>query len=93
MQLYDDGHVIRIKRLGNGALGVRMANCYTYNGAAPRLSQPVIRTATGSFVVGSATHVVGATTGDSIELVWCRDIVSTVNGATYYGAWIEYKLS
>lgn len=93
MQLYDDGHVIRIKRLGNGALGVRMQTCYTYNGSSARLSAPVLRTATGGYIVGSSAHVVGSATGDSIELVWCRDIVSTVNGTTYYGAWVEYKLS
>ena len=93
MQLYDDGHVIRIKRLGNGALGVRMQTCYTYNGSSARLSAPVLRTATGGYIVGTGTHVVGAATGDSIELVWCRDIVSTVSGTTYYGAWVEYKLS
>lgn len=93
MRLYDDGHVIRIKRLGNGALGLRMQTCYTYNGTASRLSQPVIRTASGGYVVGTSTHVVGSAVGDSIELVWCRDIVSTVNGTKYYGAWVEYKLS
>ena len=93
MQLYDDGHVIRIKRLGNGALGLRMVACYTYNGSASRLSTPVLRTATGGYIVGTSTHVVGSAVGDSIELVWCRDIVSTVNGTTYYGAWVEYKLS
>lgn len=93
MQLYDDGHVIRIKRLGNGALGVRMQTCYTYNGSSARLSAPVLRTATGGYIVGTSTHVVGSAVGDSIELVWCRDIVSTVNGTTYYGAWVEYKLS
>ena len=93
MQLYDDGHVIRLKRLGNGALGLRTQACYTYNGTTSRLSQPVIRTASGGYVVGSSAHVVGSSQGDAIELVWCRDIVSTVNGTTYYGAWIEYKLS
>ena len=93
MQLYDDGHVIRIKRLGNGALGVRMQTCYTYNGSSARLSAPVLRTATGGYIVGTSIHVVGSAVGDSIELVWCRDIVSTVNGTTYYGAWVEYKLS
>lgn len=93
MQLYDDGHVIRIKRLGNGALGVRMSTCYTYNGTASRLSQPVIRTASGGYVVGSSALVIGSNPGDSIELVWCRDIVSTVSGTTYYGAWVEYKLT
>lgn len=93
MELYDDGHVIRIKRLGNGALGVRMQACYTYNGTASRRSLPVLITATGGYVAGANTHTLGSAVGSAVELVWCRDIVSTVNGATYYGAWIEYKLS
>ena len=93
MQLHDDGHVIRIKRLGNGALGLRMQTCYTYNGTSSRLSQPVIRTASGGYITGSGALPVGSNQGDAIELVWCRDIVSTVSGTTYYGAWIEYKLS
>lgn len=93
MELYDDGHVIRIKRLGAGALGVRMQACYTYNGSASRRSLPVIITATGGYVAGANTHTLGSAVGSAVELVWCRDIVSTVNGATYYGAWVEYKLT
>lgn len=93
MQLYDDGHVIRIKRLGNGALGVRMRACYTYNGTSARQSLPILITATGGYVAGANTHTLGSAVGDAVELVWCRDIVVTYNGATYYGAWIEYKLS
>lgn len=93
MQLYDDGHVIRIKRLGAGALGVRMQACYTYNGTTARQSLPTIITASGGYVAGANTHTLGSAVGDAVELVWCRDIVSTVNGSTYYGAWVEYKLS
>ena len=93
MQLYDDGHVIRIKRLGAGALGVRMRACFTYNGSASRRSLPVLITATGGYVAGANTHTLGSAVGSAVELVWCRDIVSTVNGSTYYGAWVEYKLS
>ena len=92
MQLYDDGHVIRIKRLGAGTLGVRMQSCYTYNGTSARQSLPILITATGSFVAGANTHTLGSTVGDAVELVWCRDIITSYNGATYYGAWIEYKL-
>lgn len=93
MQLYDDGHVIRIKRLGAGALGVRMQACYTYNGTTARRSLPTIITASGGYVAGANTHTIGSAVGSAVELVWCRDIVSTVNGSTYYGAWVEYKLS
>lgn len=93
MELYDDGHVIRIKRLGAGALGVRMQACYTYNGSASRQSLPALITATGGYVAGANTHTLGSAVGSAVELVWCRDIVSTVNGSTYYGAWVEYKLS
>lgn len=91
MQLYDDGHVIRIKRLGGGALAVRTTSCYTYNDTSPRLSMPVIRTASGTVLTG--TNVLEfSTVGGSSELVWVRDIVTTVNNTQYHGAWIEYKL-
>ena len=92
MQPYDDGHVIRIKRLG-GLLGLKMSKCITYNdNGGGRLSTPVLRTASGGIVKYDDVHQL-SNVGDAIELVWCRDIVSTVNGTTYYGAWVEYKLS
>lgn len=93
MQPYDDGHVIRIKRLGNGLLGIKMSKCVTYTDSGrERLSTPVLRTASGGIVEYDDVHQLN-NVGDAIELVWCRDIVSTVNGSTYYGAWVEYKLS
>ena len=93
MQPYDDGHVIRIKRLGNGLLGIKMSKCVTYtdNGGG-RLSTPVLRTASGGIVGFDDVHQLN-NVGDAIELVWCRDIVTNYNGATYNGAWVEYRLS
>lgn len=92
MQLYDDGHVIRIKRLGNGLLGLKMSKCVTYtdNGGG-RLSTPVLRTASGGIVGFDDVHQL-SNVGDAIELVWCRDIITSYNGTTHYGAWLEYKL-
>ena len=92
MQPYDDGHVIRIKRLG-GLLGLKMSKCITYNdNGGGRLSTPVLRTASGGIVGFDDVHQLN-NVGDAIELVWCRDIVTNYNGATYNGAWVEYRLS
>lgn len=92
MQLYDDGHVIRIKRLGNGLLGLKMSKCVTYtDDGGGRLSTPVLRTASGGTVGFDEVHQL-SNVGDAIELVWCRDIITSYNGTTYYGAWVEYKL-
>ena len=93
MQLYDDGHVVRIKRLGNGLLNIKMSKGITYtDSGSGQLSTPVLRTASGGIVEYDDVHQL-SNVGDAIELVWCRDVVTNYNGVTYYGAWVEYKLS
>ena len=91
MQLYDDGHVIRIKRLGGGALKIRTSWCYTYNGTASRYTRPCIIYNQNDTITGSDTLSLPSEC-DSCELVWVRDLQRTVNSTTYYGAWIQYKL-
>ena len=91
MQLYDDGHVIRFKRLGSGALSVRTSYCYTYNGSSSRYSRPCIIYNQNDTITGTDTLSLPSQC-DSFELVWVRDLSRTVNGTTYYGAWIQYKL-
>ena len=90
MQLYDDGHVIRIKRLGNGALKLRMNNCYTYNGSSSRYSRPALIYDQDKTLTGTDTLDV-ASKCDAMELVWCRDIIRTIGNTSYYGLWIQYK--
>lgn len=90
MNLYDDGHVIRIRRMG-GTVKIALGYCYTYNGSGSRYQKPALiydkdetMTGTDKLTISSAC--------DSFELVWCRDLIRTVGNTTYYGAWLQYKL-
>lgn len=91
MQLYDDGHVIRIKRLGTGNLKIKLGYCYTWNGTSYRYTRPVMIYNQNSKLTGTNTLELGGVC-DSMELVWCRDINYTIDDVAYYGAWIQYKL-
>lgn len=92
MNVEDDGHVIRFKRIGDANIKLKMSNCYTRNGFTKRYSTPVIIYDRGSCITGTNTLTTLDSEMDSFELVWVRDISKTINGTTYYGAWIEYKL-
>uniref|UniRef100_UPI001BDC5DD0 hypothetical protein n=1 Tax=Cupriavidus metallidurans TaxID=119219 RepID=UPI001BDC5DD0 len=93
MQLYDDGHVIRIKRLGSGALKLQLGYCYTYNsdGTTGRYSKPCLINDQNNTLTGTNT-LEFISVCDAMELVWCRDIIRTIGNTTYYGAWVQYKL-
>lgn len=91
MQLYDDGHVIRIKRLGSGETKIKLGYCYTWNGSSYRYTIPVLVYDRNSKLVGTNTLGMGSTC-DAMELVWCRDLNYTISGTEYYGAWVQYKL-
>ncbi len=91
MQLYDDGHVVRIKRLGPGLVKIKMSYCYTYNGTSQRFTMPCLICDGVNTITGNNMRDLSSE-GDSIELVWCRDLIRTVNNTAYYGAWVEYKL-
>lgn len=91
MQIYDDGHVVRIKRLGRGGVNVNIGQCYNYVDSVLKLTYPVIVKDQGDIMTHSGTLVIDSVC-DSMELVWCRDLSYTVNGAKYYGAWVQYKM-
>lgn len=91
MQLYDDGHIIRIKRLGSGALRLRLNYCYTYNGTSSRYSRPCLIYDQNKTLTGTDTLLFESEC-DAMELVWCRDIVRTIGNTSYYGVWLQYKL-
>lgn len=91
MELHDDGHVIRIKRLGSGALKIKLGYCYTWNGSTYRYTRPVLIYNQNSKLVGTGT-IDFPSVCDSFELVWCRDINYTIDNTEYYGAWVQYKL-
>lgn len=92
MQLYDDGHVIRIKKCASGTLKIKMSSCHTYDSSGgDLLSMPVLMCDQTSTLTGTNTLTV-ANIGEAMELVWVRDIKNVVNGTTYYGAWVQYKM-
>ncbi len=91
MQTYDDGHVIRIKRLGSGSLKLRLGYCYTYNGFEQRYSRPCLIYDKNETLTGT-NELEFISVCDAFELVWCRDLVKTINNVTYYGCWVQYKL-
>lgn len=92
MAMADDGHVIRFKRIGNAKIKLALSKCYTYNGTSTRYATPVIMYDRGSYVTGTDTLEVLDSLMDSFELVWVRDMSTTLSGITYYGAWVQYKL-
>ena len=92
MRLCDDGHIVRIKRLGTGVVNVYTDTCETYDsGGGTRHSRPCIiydQNLTAEGYNGIDLN----SAGDASEFVWCRDIIRTSGNATYYGAWIQYKI-
>lgn len=92
MKLHDDGHVIRFKSLIPSPGGIRIyaSDCETYNGTATRTSKPVIIYSRGEYITGT-NYLPVENVGDAMEFVWVRDIVVTISGTTYYGAWVQYK--
>nr|DAO20644.1 MAG TPA: hypothetical protein [Caudoviricetes sp.] len=95
MQLYDDGHVIRIKRL-NGNVLVKTSYCYVIDPETytSKYVRPIIIYSDSQAVTGSSSNNLTMNTkGDGTELVWVRDYIGTVKGTTYYGAWIANKIS
>ena len=92
MQLYDDGHVIRIRQMNTATVNVKASSCYTYNGTSSRYSAPLIQFSSGENITpGNALTSAGQ--GYAIELVWVRDITKTIGSTTYYGSWVMYRLS
>lgn len=90
MDLYDDGHIVRIKWLG-GKVKIKLGYCYTYgsNGSS-YYSRPCLIYDENSTLTGTNT-LDDDVKNRSMDLVWVRDIQRTVSGTTYYGAWIQYK--
>ena len=89
MSSFDDGHFIRIKRLGS-SITLRTMDCETIKSdGSIRTSKPVfISGDTSVSVIDTNGLSLGGQLGAVLELVWVRDIEHNVNGTTYYGAWV-----
>ena len=90
MEIYDDGHVVRIKNLSSKKITIKAANSKTWDDTSKRDSMPFMIYNRGTNVSGS-TGMELESTGYSCEFVWVRDISTTIGGTTYYGAWVQYK--
>ena len=91
MKLHDDGHVIRVKRLGKGYVKIALEKCYTYNGLSNRYSLPCLQYGLNKAIVDDDTLALDIA-AESMEFVWVRDIVRTIGNRTFYGMWVQYKL-
>ena len=90
MEIYDDGHVVRIKNLSSKKVNIKATYSYTWDGTSKRYSMPYMTYDRGTNVGGS-TGMKLESVGDSCEFVWVRDISTTIGDSTYYGAWVQYK--
>ena len=91
MKLHDDGHVVRVKRLGKGYVKIALEKCYTYNGLSNRYSLPCLQYGLNKAIVDDDTLALDIA-AESMEFVWVRDIVRTIGNRKFYGMWVQYKL-
>lgn len=89
MQLYDSGHVIRIKWLG-AKVKFSAGYCYTPSGNTYRYSRPCIICDENDTIAPGST-LDDSTPNRSCEFVWVPELTRTIGNNTYYGAWIQYK--
>ena len=93
MESHHDGHVIFIKKVSDGKVNIKAQECNVINynsGSGPKVSMPVIMLKTGDIVTDGNTFSLDKK-GDSCTLIWVRDIIYTVGGAsTYYSMWLCY---
>lgn len=95
MQLYDDGHVVRITTLTGNTVRINVSSCYTYTTGtkwASRYGAPIMVRSTGDNVLPTSYLTVSEKRWGA-DFVWVRDVQTTINGTTYYGAWVLYSLN
>ena len=89
MQLYDSGHVIKVKWLG-AKVKFMAGYCYTPNGSSSRYTRPcIIYDENDTLAPGNTLD--DNTPGRSCEFIWVPELTRTIGNNTYYGAWIQYK--
>mgnify|MGYP003306953415 FL=1 len=93
MRLCDDGHVVRIKRLGSGGVTFKAKQCETFTSGTTGRNYPGIIYGSGKHVgSGNVAEEDKMSQYDSCEFVWVRDLRITIGGTLYNGAWIQYKM-
>ena len=98
MDVYDDGHVIKIKRGSNDGSWVYVSPGGSYRMVYNSSTGKYVRTYGTSYIMydnasyGTTSSKLGIESqGDAMEFVYHRDLQITINNVTYYGCWIQYK--
>lgn len=98
MDVYDDGHTIKIKRGSNNSKWVYISPGGSYRMVYNSSIGSYVRTYGTTYIMYDGASY--ATTsdklgieseGDAMELVYHRDLQITINNITYYGCWIQHK--
>ena len=98
MDVYDDGHTIKIKRGSNNSKWVYISPGGSYRMVYNSSTGTYVRTYGTTYIMYDGASY--ATTsdklgieseGDAMELVYHRDLKITINNITYYGCWIQHK--
>lgn len=96
MQHYDDGHTLKIKRGTNNGNKVYVVPGKSHwmslsddgRNYIDNVGQSCILTDRGSYVTDKLTI---ESEMDSMELVYLRDLVVTIDTKTYHGIWLQFK--
>lgn len=98
MDVYDDGHVIKIKRGSNDSKYVYISPGGSYRMVGNVSTGTYTRTYGTSFILydrasygTTSSRYPLASQGHAVEFVYVRDYSVTIDNVTYYGGWIEYK--
>lgn len=89
MYPYDDGHVIIIKGAGTGGVNIYPN---TYVNTSSETVNTYLEYNNGDVVVAPSGYITLGNSMDSMMLVFHIGLKTTVNGTTYYGCWMQYKL-
>ena len=90
MHKYDDGHIIRIKRLpnDNNNIYVHAKGCYRLNTDGTETFENTIIIDTNC--IEETTMTMGHE-GFAMTLIFFYDLITVKDGKTYKGAWVEWK--
>ena len=98
MDVYDDGHVIKIKRGSNDGSWVYVSPGGSYRMVYNSSTGKYVRTYGTSYIMydnasyGTTSSKLGIESqGDAMEFVYHRDLQIKIDNVTYYGCWIQYK--